>query len=306
MKLAPKNLCKKLSVINRVGFCKLRRCTCECWSCEYKKQCENGFEKCLLKTDVSVIPNAYSFFDRAINSAEKKIQEYFDTEDKLKIIGGLVFHRETEILHCFFESPGDLPSTISTVNSYVKEDLSKISHSDIKETAVALKVWNLIISKESFSNQSARLRSGDVNCYGNKNAVDELKDFISNPLRAIEELETSIETRVPPPIEGHNFKEAYSEKMVPIVEWCLKNVNQVDIWDYSLHQNFSQILKHIQQVGESREISPSLCYKLAYPHYAGMMHASKYIFSKFKHIQNIAKLNKGIHEEIMAREYTKK
>ena len=298
MKIVPKNLCKRLSVVNGVGLCSLRKCTCECWPCEYKKQCEKGFEKCLLKDNVTEIPKAYTFFEAAISSVDKKIQDIFETEDIVQIVGGLVFHRETEILHCFFESPGDLPSTVSTVNSYIKEDLSKISHNDIKENDLALKVWNLIIVKESFSNERARLRSGDVVCYGNKDAADELKELVNNPMCKLDELETALETKVAPPIEGHNFKEAYSEKMAPVIEWCLKNVHQADAWDYSLHENFLQILKHIKQVGTCAKISPRICYKLAYPHYAGMLHVCRYTFAKFQHIKDIAKLNKGIDEAI--------
>ena len=292
MKLVPKNLCKRLSVANGVGLCRFRRCTCECWACKKKVQCEKGFKKCLLKDNVAEMPKAYTFFEAAKGSVDKKIQEIFETEDLVQIVGGLVFHRETEILHCFCKSPGDLPSTVSTVNSYIKEDLSKISHNDVKENDIALKVWNLIIVKESFSNQIARLRNGDVVCYGNKNAEDELKDLANNPTRKLDELKTALEAKEAPPIEGYNFKQAYSEKMAPVIEWCLKNVHQADLWDYSLHENFLQIIKHIEEVGT--KISPRVCYKLAYPHYSGMMHACKYTFAKFQHIQNISKLNRGI------------
>jgi hypothetical protein len=298
MKQTPRNLCKKLSVVNGVGVCTFRKCSCGCWPCEYKEKCQKGFEKCLLKGDAVEIPNAYTYYEAAIQSVEKRLEEIFTTEDKFKIAGGLAFHRETEILHCFFDSPGDLPSTVSTVNSYIKEDLSKINHSDIKENDIALKVWNLIIVKESFSNQSVRLKCGDVVCFGNKGAIDELKGFINNPLRVIEELETALDTKQPPPLEGHNFKQTYSWKMANVLEWCHKNIDQVNMWDYSLYQNFLRILKHIEEVGTSGKISPGLCYKLAYPHYAGLMHSCRYIFSKFQNIKDVAKLNKGIDEEI--------
>lgn len=299
MKLVPKNLCKRLSVVNGVGLCNLRKCICQCWSCEYKERCEKVIEKCLLKKeDVVEIPNAFTFFEAAMSSVDKKIQAIFGTEDLVQIVGGLVFMRETEILHCFFESPGDLPSTVSTVNSYIKEDLSKISHNDVKQNNIALKVWNLIILKESFSNQRARLRNGDAVCYGNKDGADELKELVTNPLRKLEKMKDMLEAKVAPPIEGQNVKEGYSEKMAPVIEWCLKNVHQADIWDYSLHENFLKIVKHIEQVGASAKISPRVCYKLAYPHYAGMIHACRYTFSKFQHIKDIVRLNKGIDEAI--------
>jgi hypothetical protein len=301
MKLTPRNLCKKLSVVNGVGLCNFRKCTCGCWPCEYKEKCQKRFEKCLLKDNVVEIPSAHIFYEAAMQTVDERLEEIFQTEDAVKIAGGLAFHRETEILHCFFDSPGDLPSTVSTVNSYIKKDLSKISHSDIKENDLALKAWNLIIVKESFSNQSARLRYGDVVCYGNKDAVNELKEFINNPLRAIEELETAIETKKPPPIEGHNFKQTYSEKMANVIEWCLKNVHQADVWDYSLHENFLRILKHIEQVGTCAKISPQVCYKLAYPHYAGMLHACRDTFAKFQHFKDVTRLNKGIDEAIAKR-----
>ena len=160
------------------------------------------------------------------------------------------------------------------------------------------KIWNLIIVKESFLNQIARLKNGDVICYGNKNAVEELEDFIVHPLRVIDELDTAIKNKTPPPIQGHNFKQGYSEKMTNVMEWCLKNINQANMWDYSLHENFLLILKHIQEVGKTALISPQICYKLAYPHYAGMLHTSRYTFAKFGTIKEAAILNKGIHELI--------
>jgi Holliday junction resolvase-like predicted endonuclease len=302
MKLKPKNLCTKLSVVNGVGLCGIRKCICECWHCEYKTQCQRGFEKCLLKEDIVEIPNVHTYYERAAKTAEEKIREIFDTEDSVKISGGLAFHREIEILHCFFETPGDLPSTVSTVNTYIKDDLSEISHSDIQENEVAVKVWNLIITKESFQYQIARLRSGDVVCYGNKDAIEELEDLVVKPLRAIEELNTAMERGTPPPVEGHCFKQAYSEKMASVMEWCLKNINQMDIWDYSLHQNFLLILNHIEQVGISGRISPQVCYKLAYPHYAGMLHTCRYTFARFPSIKKVAKINNGI-DAVIAKKF---
>ena len=100
MKLLPKNLCKKLSIVNGVGVCDLKNCICGCWHCEHKDKCGLGFEKCQLKTEnFREIPNVYTYYEEAIKSIEKRIQTILDTEDKVKIIGGLLAHRETEILH---------------------------------------------------------------------------------------------------------------------------------------------------------------------------------------------------------------
>ena len=80
-----------------------------------------------------------------------------DKERPKEILGGLLFRREKEILHCFFEAPGDLPSAISTANSHLKRDLSGVKHNDIKYTEQANEFWNLIVAKESFSSKISRL-----------------------------------------------------------------------------------------------------------------------------------------------------
>jgi hypothetical protein len=176
--------------------------------------------------------------------------------------------------------------------------LSAIGYDDIKPNQLAEKVWDLIIVKDVFSNRSSRLRNGDVICYGNKYGEDELRGLIGNPEQQIEQLKGFVEKRVAPPIEGQNVREVYSCKMMPVIQWCLMNVHQADMWDYTLQQNFGKILRHIQEVGVSGEISPSLCYRLAYPHYAGMIHSCRYIYSKFEHIKKVSQLNKGIDQVI--------
>ena len=93
----------------------------------------------MLKDDVMEIPNAYTFYEKAVVSTERRIEEIFSTEDSVKISGGLAFRREIEILHCFFDTPGDLPSTVSTVNAYIRDDLSDICHSDIQESDLSTK-----------------------------------------------------------------------------------------------------------------------------------------------------------------------
>jgi hypothetical protein len=278
----------------------LRECICQCWNCAFKETCGvRAFEKCLLKSgDFREIPNAFTLYDDAIKSTNKKIQTIFETEDVHKIIGGLLFRREEQILHCFYEAPGDLPSAISTANSFINRDLSTIGHEDVKDSDLAEEIWNLIVTREMFSNQSSRLKNGDILCFGNQQGKEELTGLVNNPLHIIEQLKSFVEKKTPPTIEGQNVKLVYSGKMLPVIEWCMVNVHQADLWDYTLDDNFSKILKHLEKVGTTGEISPRICYKLAYPHYAGLLHTCRYVYSKFQHIKNIAQLNKGIDQTL--------
>ena len=82
--------------------------------------------------------------------------------------------------------------------------------------------------------------------------------------------------------------------MQPIMQWCKANIDQADMLDYTLYENFRKILSHLETGSKSGKVSPRICYKLAYPHYAGMLHACRYVYSKFAHVKDISKLNKGI------------
>lgn len=269
---------------------------CHCWQCEFKEKCgAKAFEKCQLKSeDFKEIPNANVLYDEAVESADRKIQSILKAEDAIKVLGGLLFRREEEILHCFYEAPGDLPSAISTANSFISRDLSAIGYEDVKYSGPAEEIWNLIVAKEVFSNQSSRLKRGDVLCYGNQQGKEELAELVNNPLHYIAQLRSFVEKKTPPPIEGQNVKLVYSSRMLPVIEWSLSNVHQANMWDYTLYDNFTKILKHLEDVSRSGEISPRVCYKLAYPHYAGLLHTCRYAYSKFQHIKTIAQLNKGI------------
>ena len=300
MKFLPKNLCKKLSVVNGIGTCDLRNCLCRCWNCEINNKCgAEVFEKCQLKSvEFKEIPNAFALYDDAVKIADKEIHSLMEREDPISVVGGLLYRREAEILHCFYDAPGDLPSAVSTANSYINRDLSAIGHDDVKYTEEANKVWNLIVAKEVFSNQSNRLRNGDLLCFGNEQGQAELRSLVSNPIHYIEQLDEFVKKKTSPQYEGENVRLVYSRKMLPITEWCLVNVHQADMWDYTLYKNFTKILKHLEDVANSGEISPRICYRLAYPHYAGMLHTCRYIYSKFKHIKIVSQLNKGIDETI--------
>lgn len=303
VKFLPKNLCKRLLVVNGIGKCSLKECICLCWQCEFKEKCGvKAFEECSLKSrDFKEIPNAFTLYDNAVQSADRRIQSIIETEDSLKVMGGLLFRREKEILHCFYEAPGDLPSAISTANAFINPSISAVGHEDVKYSDLADEIWNLIVTKEVFSNQSSRLKNGDVLCYGNQRGKEELADLVSNPLRNIQQLKSFVENKTPPPIEGQDVRIVYSSKMLPVIEWCLANVHQADMWDYTLDDNFAKILKHLEDVGQTAKISPRICYRLAYPHYAGLLHTCRYIYSKFQHIKNIAQLNKGIDKTLRTR-----
>lgn len=99
-----------------------------------------------------------------------------------------------------------------------------------------------------------------------------------------------------------NIRQVYSKKMQGIMQWCLKNLHQVNMLDYTLKQNFRDIVKHIYDVGKSGEVNPSVCYTLAYPHYSGMIHVSRYVYSKFVHIKQVSQKNKDI-SRILKRKY---
>jgi hypothetical protein len=300
MKFVPKNLCKKLSVVNGIGVCNLRKCLCQCWNCEIKEKCGfKAFERCPLKSDdFKEIPSAIGLYEQAIRSADKKIISMVEKGNRIEILGGLLFRRETEILHCFFEAPGDLPSAISTANSYINEDLSVVKHDDVKYTEPTDEIWNLIVVKEVFMSQVSRLKNRDIVCYGNKNGEEELQCQVDNPVHDIEKLREAVKNKSPQLLESPNVRLVYSREMQPILEWCNVNIHQANMLDYTLYENFHRILDHLEEVGKSGEISPSLCYKLAYPHYAGMLHTCRYVYSKFTHIKDISQLNKDIYQAI--------
>jgi hypothetical protein len=104
MKWLPKNLCKKLSVINGIGVCSLRDFVCSCWLCEFKEQCgKKVFDKCQVKLkDFKIISNVNDFYDIAVKKLDEKIESLLDGCDEAKIAGGMLFFREKEILHCFY------------------------------------------------------------------------------------------------------------------------------------------------------------------------------------------------------------
>jgi Holliday junction resolvase-like predicted endonuclease len=300
MKFVPKNLCTKLSVVNGIGVCNLRKCLCQCWNCEIKEKCGfEAFERCPLKSDdFKEIPSAISLYEQAIRNADKKIRSIVEKGNRTEVLGGLLFRRETEILHCFFEAPGDLPSAISTANSYINEDLSVVKHGDVKYTELADEIWNLIVVKELFMSQVSRLQNRDIICYGNKNGEDELQCLVDNPVQDIEKLREAVQKKSPHLLESPNVRLVYSREMQPILEWCNVNIHQANMLDYTLYENFHRILDHLEEVSKSGEISPSVCYKLAYPHYAGMLHTCRYVYSKFTHIKDISQLNKDIYQAI--------
>jgi len=124
--------------------------------CRFKEKCGKVvFDNCQLKRkDFKKILDAHNFYEGAIRSLNDKIQSMIEAQDETKVIGGLLFCREQEILHCFFEAPGDLPSAVSTANSYINQDISMMDISDIKPNEVAEKIWNLVVLKGSILYQA--------------------------------------------------------------------------------------------------------------------------------------------------------
>lgn len=303
MKLYPKNLCKKLSVVNRIGVCRLKNCVCSCWMCDHKDKCgKDVFNNCQLKSeDFKEISDAHIFYDNAIRKISNKIQLMMETEDNTKIMGGLLFHREREILHCFYEAPGDLPSAISTANTYINQDISIMNCNDIKPNPIATEIWNLNISKEVCSIHKNRLGNGDLIYYANKQGTEELKELVNHPEYFIEKMNESIKKNIFPSIESLNYRQVYSTKMLDVMQWCLQNIHQVNMMDYTLNQNFNDIVEHMSDVGKSGEISPIVCYRLAYPHYSGLIHVCRYAYSKFAHIKQVSQKNKDISEIIKSK-----
>lgn len=297
MKILPKNLCKKLSVVNGIGVCSLKDCVCNCWLCEYKDKCSRLFDKCSLKSaDFKEIPNASRYYDQATTNLDKQIERIIETEDNEKIIGGLLFQREQEILHCFREAPGDLPSSVAFINSYINQDISTIDSSEIKPNRIATKIWNLVILKEVCSTWSLKLRNKDTLYFGDEEGEEELEKKAANPESIIEEMTAAVETNVFPTVESQHVKEIYSVKMLPAMEWCLSNIHQADMMDYTLTLNFKKIVEHMSDAGTTGEISPNICYRLAYPHYSGMIHVCRYVYSKYKHVKEVSQLNKDIFD----------
>ena len=297
MKLRPKKICKRLSVKNEIGICNLKDCVCSCWLCEYKEKCEKEvFKKCQLKSNkFHKITNVSSMYKKALNTIENELQLLLEKGDRKKIIGGLLSRRESEILHCFYEAPGDIPLAISTANSIIDEDISMIKFEDVKFNSVADKVWDLIVLKEVYSTKISRIDNGDIFYFANNEGKKELWNLIDHPEYLLETLREAVEKNVFPTIETLNVKETYSIKMLRSMEWCLDNINQTNLMDFTLYENFKKIVKHICEIGESGTIDTSICYKLAYPHYSGMLHVCRYSYSKFNHIKHISKKNKELH-----------
>jgi len=234
-------------------------------------------------------------YKKALNTIENELQLLLEKGDRKKIIGGLLSRRESEILHCFYEAPGDIPLAISTANSIIDEDISMIKFEDVKFNSVADKVWDLIVLKEVYSTKISRIDNGDIFYFANNEGKKELWNLIDHPEYLLETLREAVEKNVFPTIETLNVKETYSIKMLRSMEWCLDNINQTNLMDFTLYENFKKIVKHICEIGESGTIDTSICYKLAYPHYSGMLHVCRYSYSKFNHIKHISKKNKELH-----------
>ena len=297
LKVRPKKICKRLSVRNEIGVCNLRDCVCNCWLCEYKEKCgKEVFSKCQLKSNrFHKISDVSLMYREALKKIETEIQLLMEKGDRKKIIGGLLWRRESEILHCFCEAPGDLPSAISTANSIIDEDISMIKFEDVKFNPIAAEAWNLIVLKEVYSTKISRIDNGDIFYFANNEGKKELKKLIDKPKYWLDTMREASKKNVFPTIESQNMREVYSTKMLHSMEWCLNNINQTNLMDFTLYENYKKIIKHIYEVGDSGTIDTSICYKLAYPHYSGMLHVCRYSYSKFNHIKEISQKNKGLH-----------
>ncbi len=298
MILRPRKICKRLSVRNGIGVCTLRDCVCNCWLCEYKEKCgKTVFSKCQLKSNkFRIISNVSSMYKEALKKIETELGLLIEKEgEKREIIGGLLQIRESEILHCFIEAPGDLPSVICTANSIIGEDISSIKIEDVKFNPIAEKVWNLIVLKEFYSTKISRIDNGDIIYFANRDGEKELKQLIDDPKYYLASMQEALKKNIFPTIESKNVREAYSTKMLQTMKWCLNNINQTNLMDFTLHENYKKIIKHIHEVGATGIIDTSICYKLAYPHYSGMLHVCRYSYAKFNHIKELSQKNKGLH-----------
>jgi hypothetical protein len=189
-----------------------------------------------------------------------------------------------------------LPSAIFITNPHINQHTSEFSYSEIKPNNLASEIWNLSNIKEVCLFWNAQLKNGDLLFLGNKDGEKELREIAYNPEIIIEKMKTAIGKNIFPTVETKNSREFYSSKILPAMEWCLANVHQVNMFDYTLYQNFNDIKQHMTEVGTSGEIDTDVCYKLAYPHYSGMVHVCRYLNSKFVYIREVVRLNRGLYE----------
>ncbi len=309
MRFPPHRICKKLQLIENIGFCKLYDIHCKCFLCEIVKKCREGQHLCkyqryhLKKIDQLAVTH---FLESLIEISNSILDESLQKETLENQIIILLFLREIWLMSTFF-APSDyicIPFINKRLEKYwinprqfSKEDF------DYKKWSKGLYVSEFIVSKllvlsAFFEEWQTLFSNGDAILYFNQFYFEKLYDIIvkgNHEDHKLLILDFLKEEFSPPKSENEilnkeepqptissllQFLSLSKEKMQNVYIWSLKNgINPCNGFIH-LDEAVTQLDEHYLKIGRDGHGSILDCMNVVYPFQLNLLHLLQNIVTR--------------------------
>ena len=283
-RLSPKKLCKHLRILYNCGFCTKFQCICYGYECDYRDVCGICFKECRTQ-EIIPLPNAHLYYDECIMKLTDLITKEARTITDTDFVGGMLWLREDNVLHALTSGPGDITAACQA-NNFL-EDISWLSQNDIKPSKKILRLNNLLVFRQMYEKTSLMLHNQDLMLLPSQDGIKQLKILRRDPVKHIKntvnQMEKIIAGKTPPQPRGE-IRQYFTKKMLPVYAWCKANSYPVDFGSLTQSKELKAIRTHMEEVGKTHRINPSICYSLSYPIYMNLVYLCRYLYS---HEENV-------------------
>ena len=302
-----KKACKYLRLESKlkVPVCTIEPVICTNWFCNAKGfrtkevKCDlNCFRKCAIKNPTSEQPSdIINIYEKTIKNTDARLDHYRNEMPADRLVGGLLAHRELEILRAFFQSPGSF-TDVFQVQDLIPNDISFLTEKDIVINEDSRYFTHLYAIRNVMSMELHRIKDGSLFVYATQEGLDELIQKMDDP-ESDEFLNITS--------KGKNFLADHARdskcynimrfepiKNYDVIQWCKANDFQREILEFSNRDHTKKIIKHFEDAGMTGRIDARECYDLAYPPYMNSIYALKNIYSHSKKFLRLAKAYKDL------------
>jgi hypothetical protein len=308
-RVTAKKACKYLRLESKlkVPICTLEPVICTYWFCNVKGfrakevKCDlYCFRRCAIKNPNAVqVPNIIEIYEKTIENADARLDHYRNEMPGNRLIGGLLAHRELEVLRAFSQSPGAF-TDVFQVQDLIPSDISFLEAKDIFINEDSSYFTHLLAIRNVMAMQLHRIKNGSLLVYATQKGLDELKQVRDDP-ESDEFLKMTAGGKEffaeqAKDSKCYNIMRFEPIKNFDVLQWCRANGFQREILKFSNGDHTEKIIVHFDDVGKTGCIDARECYDLSYQPYMNSIYALRNIYSHSRKFLRIARDYKDLWE----------
>ncbi|VVB64163.1 Uncharacterised protein [uncultured archaeon] len=313
-----KELCSFFEIEEDVGVCKKANVVCPSWGCEYLNKCRKEcIDECLVLNENAVL---YSNSPPEINHAKRRLLEEIDKmADALSpqvVVAGLSHLAEGSLLLAVTESPMELFSALRLrkwlYEKYGALDSFKLdpelSHSFDEEIRT---IWQHFLALIMLDIEWSKIDTSDAVIFASPEGAEFIRALPEDPtafIRSLEKEMAEMEAAKTSPRGKYLWRLFWTKRMLPVLQWCFKNMMPVQLDTVTLVEQRHAIYEHMAEVGRSIEvgaehskepsIKPAECLSLGLPLYTALFHVIRYAALNDPFFAEVISAYQGIHERV--------